>query len=236
MEPLGDILGVWAHPDDETFLMAGLMAAGVRAGNRVVCVTATRGEGGIQDESRWPASELVSIRTRELERALEILGVTEHIWLDLPDGGCSRLDPTEPVARIEQIVRDVRPKAVLTFGPDGMTGHPDHIAVSAWTTEAFRRAAIPGARLLYATVTPEWLEEFSEGWESIGAFMGEEVVPVTPREDLALHFSLPEDLLDLKFEALRVQESQSFGTIAALGEDWLRRDMTDEMFRLATPS
>lgn len=233
MQSVGDIVGVWAHPDDETFLMAGIMAAGVRAGNRVVCVTATRGEGGVQDEQRWPAAELVSIRTKELEEALEILGVTEHLWLDLPDGGCRELDTEQPVARIERILRDAQPDTVLTFGPDGMTGHPDHAAVSEWTTEAFRRAAKPGARLLYATVTPEWFEEFGPRWQSIGAFMSDDELPLTPREELALHFSLPPDLLDLKCEALRVQESQSASTIALLGEEWLRRDMTDEMFRLA---
>lgn len=233
MEVLGDIVGVWAHPDDETFLMAGLMAAGVRAGNRAVCVTATRGEGGIQDESRWPAAQLASIRTQELEEALSILGVTEHLWLDLPDGGCRELDPEDPVARIEHILSDVQPDAVLTFGPDGMTGHPDHIAVSEWTTSAFERAAKPGARLLYATVTPEWLNEFRAGWESIGAFMGEEIVPLTERDELAVHFELPADLLDLKFQALQAQPSQSASTIAALGEGWLRRDMGVEMFRLA---
>ena len=51
---LGTMLGVWAHPDDETYLAAGLMAVGVRQGNRVVCVTATRGEEGSWDEGRWP--------------------------------------------------------------------------------------------------------------------------------------------------------------------------------------
>lgn len=232
MESLGDVVGVWAHPDDETFLMAGIMAAGVRAGNRVVCVTATRGEGGIQDEARWPAAQLAAIRTTELERALDILGVTEHVWLDLPDGGCRHLHPDPQVERIAHILRDAQADTVLTFGPDGMTGHPDHIAVSEWTAEAFRREAKPGARLLYATVTPEWFAEFGPRWQSIGAFMTEDELPLTPADELALHFSLPQDLLDLKFKALRVQESQSASTISLLGEEWLRRDMTDEMFRL----
>ena len=51
---LGTVLGVWAHPDDETYLSAGLMAQAVRDGDRVVCITATRGEGGSLDEERWP--------------------------------------------------------------------------------------------------------------------------------------------------------------------------------------
>ena len=51
---LGTVLGVWAHPDDDIYLSAGLMAAAVDAGSRVVYVTATRGEGGSMDEERWP--------------------------------------------------------------------------------------------------------------------------------------------------------------------------------------
>src|SRR3990170_4015266 len=54
MDELGTILGVWAHPDDETYLTAGLMARAVRNGSRVVCITATRGEGGSMDEEGWP--------------------------------------------------------------------------------------------------------------------------------------------------------------------------------------
>ena len=84
MDELGTILGVWAHPDDETYLSAGLMARAVRNGSRVVCVTATRGEGGSMDEEKWPPESMGEVRTAELERSLQILGVDEHVWLDLP--------------------------------------------------------------------------------------------------------------------------------------------------------
>ena len=67
--PLGTILGIWAHPDDETWLCAGLMARAARAGDRVVCVTATRGELGSPDEERWPSgAPLAAVRTAEMER------------------------------------------------------------------------------------------------------------------------------------------------------------------------
>src|SRR5438093_2334158 len=72
---LGTILGVWAHPDDETYLSAGLMAQAVREGRRVVCVTATRGEEGSFDEERWPTATMGKVRENELMRSLEILGV-----------------------------------------------------------------------------------------------------------------------------------------------------------------
>ena len=82
MDDLGTMLGVWAHPDDETYLTAGLMAQAVRDGRRVVCVTATRGEGGSMDEERWPSATMGEVREAELMRCFEILGVTEHHWLD----------------------------------------------------------------------------------------------------------------------------------------------------------
>ena len=78
MDELGTILGVWAHPDDEAYLTAGIMARAVRNGSRVVCVTATRGEGGSMDEEKWPPEKIGEVRTKELERSLEILGVKEH--------------------------------------------------------------------------------------------------------------------------------------------------------------
>jgi len=59
---LGTILGIWAHPDDDIFLSAGLMATAVRNGQRVVDVTATRGEGGSMDEDRWPPETMGEVR------------------------------------------------------------------------------------------------------------------------------------------------------------------------------
>ena len=78
------MLGVWAHPDDDIYLSAGLMAAAAAAGERVVDVTATRGEGGSMDEERWPPERMGEVRTDEMQRSLEILGVAEHRFLDGP--------------------------------------------------------------------------------------------------------------------------------------------------------
>ena len=120
----------------------------MRNGNRVVCVTATRGEAA--DPERWPPAELAVIREAEIAAALEILGVTDHRWLDYPDGGCAAVDAEDAVARIAAIIEEVRPDTVLTFGPDGGTGHPDHIAVCAWTQLAVIRANT-GAALYFST-------------------------------------------------------------------------------------
>ena len=227
---LGTILGVWAHPDDETYLCGGLMARAVRDGDRVVCVTATRGELGSTDPERWPAGPgLAAIRTAELERSLACLGVSDHMWLDYPDGGCADVDADAAVARLRAVVSAVRPQTVLTFGPDGMTGHPDHQAVSRWALAA---AAGSGAQVHFATNTPEWLDTYRGRLDAAGAFMGAEP-PSTPRDRLSIHLRLEGELLEMKYAAITAQTSQVEPMVALFGEDEMRAALAEEAFRLA---
>ena len=226
---LGTILSVWAHPDDESYCCAGLMAAAVRAGHRVVCVTATRGEQGSTDPSRWPnGPELAAVRTKELAACLDVIGVTEHVWLDYPDGGCADVDRAAAIARIKAIADEVRPDTVLTFGPDGGTYHPDHIAVSAWTTEAVRGS---GADLLYASVTPEWQAAVNEIIDPKMVMMTDAEPLVHARDQLAVYVQLEGELLDLKYRAMLCQESQIGPLIAVGGPELFRRLLADEAFR-----
>jgi LmbE family N-acetylglucosaminyl deacetylase len=234
MDPatLGTMLGVWAHPDDDIYLTAGLMAVATGAGNRVVDVTATRGEGGSMDEERWPSAQMGQVRTQELLRSLEILGVSEHRFLDGPvDMDMdSPLDPSG-AEQVRAIVAEVKPDTVFTFGPDGMTGHQGHKDVSRWTTEAFEEVAKPGARLFHATTTPSWAEPLLPQLEPFNIFRPG-TPPSTPEADLAIDFVLPDDLADRKFAAIQAHESQVEGLVHVFGDrmrDWLAR----EMFRLA---
>ncbi len=232
MDDLGTILGVWAHPDDETYLAAGLMARAVRNGSRVVCVTATRGEGGSMDEEVWPPETMGEVRTAEMERSLEILGVTEHHWLDCLDVDMDTpLDPAG-YGKVLALVQEVEPDTVLTFGPDGMTGHEGHRSVCAWATRAFHEAAKPGARLHYATTTPDWAERWVPVYNRFDVFRPG-TPPVTPREELSIDFELPPDLLELKLRAIQEHESQVGGMVQAFGEDIFREAMAAEVFVLA---
>jgi LmbE family N-acetylglucosaminyl deacetylase len=227
----GTLLSVWAHPDDESYLAAGLMAWARRQGSRVVMVTATRGEGGSQDEERWPPATLGAVRERELLDSLAVLGVTEHTFLDLPDIGVDTPLPEEGGPRVRGIMAEVRPDTVLTFGPDGMTGHAGHMSVSRWTTEAFEAFAMPGATLHYATATPDWASYWVPRLEQFDLY-GPGTPPVTPREDLSIDFPLPPDLLELKMRALERHESQIAGLLAVFGRDGLREAFREETFRL----
>ncbi len=226
----GAVLSVWAHPDDETYLCAGLMARAVDEGRRVVCVTATRGEQGTSDPGRWPPGQpLAAVRTAELERALETIGVIEHHWLDYPDGGCAGIDDGVATARIRALAVDVDADTVLTFGPEGMTGHADHQAVSRWTTSAVADLSVD---LHYATNTPDWLARFREPLDALDVFMGVEP-PCTPLPELSMHVVLDGSDLDRKVAALRAQTSQIEGMVQALGWDFLREGLAEEAFRPA---
>lgn len=226
---LGAILGVWAHPDDEAYLSGGLMAMARDHGSRVVCVTATRGERGTPDPVSWPPRRLAAERTSELARCLDILGVAEHHWLGYADGGCPAAPRAEAVAEIARLIERVEPDTVLTFGPDGFTGHPDHQTVSAWTTEAFDRVAPAGSRLLYATSS----ERRESTWGAVNRSLG--IFPpglpvVTPVGRLAIDLVLEPEIAQRKVEALAAQTTQTAGLIDAFGADRYTAWVSDEGF------
>jgi LmbE family N-acetylglucosaminyl deacetylase len=216
MKQLGTILGVWAHPDDEAYLSGGLMAAASDAGSRVVCVTATRGELGTPDPQRWPPDRLAAERTVELARCLEILGVTEHHWLGYRDGTCAAAPPEPAIHRLCELIEQVRPDTVLTFGPHGNTGHPDHRTVSAWATAAFDRAARPGARLLRTVVTERWAGRWKAVNERLGVFADGYPV-IDPDGPLAVDLVLDAEQVARKVRALRAQVTQTAGLIELMG-------------------
>lgn len=232
MKELGTILGVWAHPDDDIYLSSGLMASAAREGNRVVDVTATHGEGGSMDEERWPTETMGEVRTAELLRSLEILGVGEHRFLKGPvDVDMdTHLDPAG-ADQVSEIIEEIQPDTVLTFGPDGMTGHVGHKDVCRWTTDAFERFGKPGSRLLYATFTPEFAAEWVPKMEPFDIFRPG-TPPITPADELEVNYELPPDILELKLAAIKAHESQIEGLLHVFGDDGFRSFMAGEYFRL----
>lgn len=233
IDGLGTVLGIWAHPDDDIYVSSGLMVAGVNAGERVVDVTATRGEGGSMDEERWPPASMGEVRTKELLRSLDILGVKEHRFLDGPVDSDMQTGLDESgAAQVRDIMADVQPHTVLTFGPDGMTGHEGHKSVCRWATDAFHDVAPAGARLFYATQTPEFAAEWLPKLEPFDMFLPGSP-PITPREELAISFALPPDILERKVKAIEAHESQIEGLLEVFGEEGFRAFMAEEFFRLA---
>jgi LmbE family N-acetylglucosaminyl deacetylase len=228
---LGSLLAVFAHPDDEAYLAGGVMASAADAGRRVVCVTATRGELGFPDRDERTPDERMAVRTAELAACLAELGVTEHHWLDLPDGGGDDVDPEVPVARLVQLIDEVRPDTTVTFGPDGQTFHVDHMAVSRWTTEAVARAQHP-TRLLYAALTDEWVQAYADvgvDFDQVMMVPGAKP-PTIPEADVAVWVRLEGPALDRKLRALQCQASQVGMLIRQVGLANYVRQIADEFF------
>ena len=143
------LLVVLAHPDDESFSIGGTLARSVAEGKYVHLVVSTRGEAGIPGKD---AAETAVIREDELRRACAELGIQELSMLGFEDGRLAAVHKDLAIARVLSIMRQFRPDVVITFGPDGISGHPDHIAVHHWTTDAFdsfQREIDYGQRLYY---------------------------------------------------------------------------------------
>ncbi len=220
------MLGVWAHPDDEAYLSAGLMTERRHRGERVVVLTATAGEHGTAHPERWPPHRLGAWRRDELRAVLAVLDVHEHHVLDLPDGGCADVDAT---ARILDVVEAVRPDTIVTFGPDGMTGHPDHRAVSAWTTAAWE-ASGRRFRLWYATLTPQFHADWGAVSQRIGLFADSAGPPCVEERHLVHALRLDGAALDRKVAALLAHASQAFPLRALVGHDVYRQWWRTESF------
>lgn len=136
---------VLAHPDDESLGTGGALAKSAAEGVATYVVTATRGERGrFGDSKESPGLDVVGkAREAELRAAAKELGVREVSFLDYVDGVLDQADPREAIERIVGHIRRVKPHVVITFGPDGAYGHPDHIAISQLATAAIGCAADP---------------------------------------------------------------------------------------------
>jgi LmbE family N-acetylglucosaminyl deacetylase len=225
----GTLLGIWAHPDDEAFLSAGLMALAAGAGERVVVASATLGERGTSDPDRWPPERLAPVRRAELRRSLEVLGVKEHRSLGHHDGDLTGVPGDTAIAQVAELVDEVAPDTIVTFGPEGMTGHDDHRAVSRWVTAAWRLTG-RAARLWYATATPSFHATWGRLNREVGVYLPGSRPPSTPVDELACEVVFDEELTERKYAALRAHASQTDGLAARVGEATFRRWWAVEWF------
>ena len=132
-----------------------------------------------------------------------------------------------------RLIEEIQPDTIVTFGPDGMTGHSDHQAVSDWTTTAWIRAGRPG-RLWYATVTPEFHRTWGAVNDEIGFWFAGSSPPSDHSSDLAYAVHCEGELLDRKFAALTAHRTQTSSLIELLGPDRYRQWWSRESFVDAT--
>jgi len=153
------ILAVFAHPDDER-VIGPLLSKLAREGRETQLVIATDGAKGVRDFANIPAGpELAAARTKEATCAANRLGVRQLRILGLPDGGLASFEVLGKLrSSLAAIIDSIRPAAIITFGPEGGTGHPDHRLVGNVVTQIIESdPRYTGIDLLYASLPTERL-------------------------------------------------------------------------------
>lgn len=136
------LLFIGAHPDDETFLFGGTLAKYVEEGAQVTVVCATRGERG-KTGDLCSVQDLPRMREQEMHRACAALGIHDVRFLSYIDKELSKA-PAEQIRReLVEAIRTTKPQIVLTFDPNGMNQHTDHLAISRFVSDAVSAAADP---------------------------------------------------------------------------------------------
>lgn len=174
---------VFAHPDDETLGVGGIIARYAAQGVEVSLITATRGERGWPWEDRpYPGlQELGRLREQELHAAAQTLGIREVTLLDYVDGELAQADQLVAARQVAAHLRRLRPQVALTFDPHGVYGHPDHIAICQITTAAVLLAAgqndsLPGVPHLVSKLY--YLAETQASLSAYENLFGEITMPV----------------------------------------------------------
>ncbi|WP_170149243.1 PIG-L family deacetylase [Geodermatophilus normandii] len=193
------MLGIFAHPDDETICAGGTFAKYAGAGADVRVVSLTRGGAGqIRDAAVATRATLGAVRERELAAAGRELGLTRTRCLDHPDGGLCDLDARALVDLASDLLGEFDPDVVVTFGPDGFSGHPDHVAVGGAVTAAcreLRRATpvrlfhchLPRSGMLLRDRLATWVVELTTRFQGTRDFV--RALSVFSRETTALGYA-----------------------------------------------
>jgi LmbE family N-acetylglucosaminyl deacetylase len=138
------VMAVFAHPDDEG-QVAGIMAKLSSGGAEVFLVCATRGEmGTVNDPSLLVGKSIAQLREEELRCACAVLGVKKLRFLNYREDAFRAANPDGAIDKLMKTIRDLKPHVVITFGPEGVYGHPDHIAIGRLVTSAFHAARESG--------------------------------------------------------------------------------------------
>lgn len=151
--PKQSILAIFAHPDDESYRAGGFLSLLAGKGVQVYVITATKGEAGLKEIDKGStSSNHSSLRVGELRCACQALGIRASYVFDFPDGHLMEIDPEELIQKIWPVVQEIQPKMLLSFGPDGLSGHPDHIATGIAAEGIYQRYQKAGA--LYHLAVP----------------------------------------------------------------------------------
>lgn len=237
------LAAVYAHPDDDTFGIGGTLA--LNPDVEYTLIVATSGDAGmISDPALATQENLGEVREQEERDSLTALGVKNSRihFLRYPDMHLADVPNDELVRRTADLLREAKPDVVVTFGPEGITRHADHMKISEVATEAFHRAreSNPGAfrRLYYNAVPQSDLDRFWEFARQAGLDLGNPDDPFMPRGVPDETISVRTDcssVVDRKIEGVRAHRTQA-NEIQSFPDELLRAFLGSEYFVEAWPA
>ena len=264
-------LAVHAHPDDEASSTGGLYRLLANQGQRTVLVCCTNGECGDGPDGAKPSAdhhdgdEVAAMRAKELDRSVEVLGISRLVKLGYRDSGMKgwpqNSDPESfwatPVSvaaeKLAEVLREERPQVIMTYNEYGFYGHPDHIQAHLITLAALK--LIDYEPTLYYNAIPDsvmvrWRERWEqEEREQAEADAANGVVrePEAPNEEEDIPMGTPDDKIDAaidvssvtdaKFDALAAHKSQTDNSFwMKMGREQFGKVMGTEWFvRITNP-
>jgi N-acetyl-1-D-myo-inositol-2-amino-2-deoxy-alpha-D-glucopyranoside deacetylase len=247
---------VHAHPDDEAISTGGVMRRAHEEGRRVVLVTATRGEEGeihqMDESSTRP--RLAEVRTEELRRAGEVLGVDRQEFLGYRDSGMAGTETNqnpasfhqasiqEAAERLAVLLREEQPEVVVTYGADGIYGHPDHVRAHEVTVAALDLLDTEGwqpAKAYFTVLSESGLQKLRKQAEEMGADAFSENgmasrLHGTPDEEITTAIDVG-PWIRVKREAFAAHTSQNDpkGPLASMADSIYETALGTEFFVLA---
>jgi LmbE family N-acetylglucosaminyl deacetylase len=149
------IAGIFAHPDDETFIGASIFYEAALRGNEVVLFIATKGEAGKSGRlGPMTKEELAARRMQELRAALDIIKIKTTRQFDYGDSKLSSVDHAQLTDEVATFINEQQAQVVVTFPEDGISGHPDHTAIHLATRDAVIGGKCPSIQKLYYAASP----------------------------------------------------------------------------------
>jgi len=264
-------LAVHAHPDDEASSTGGLYRLLADQGVRTVLVCCTNGEcgdaldGAKPDADHHDGDEVAAVRALELDRAVDVLGISRLVRLGYRDSGMigwpQNEDPESfwatPVdvaaERLAAVLREERPQVIVTYNEFGFYGHPDHIQAHRITVAAI--ALLDYEPTLYFNTIPDSvMARYRERWEqeareriAADAAKGIAHEPEVPSGRDEIRMGTPDDqvgaaidishVTDAKFDALAAHQSQIADSFwMKMGREQFKQVMQTEWFvRVTNP-
>jgi len=245
-------LAVHAHPDDEASSTGGLFRLLANQGVRTVLVTCTNGEcgdaldGAKPDADHHDGDEVAKVRAKELDQAVEILGIDRLVRLGYRDSGMigwpQNEDPESfwatPVAaaaaKLATILLEERPQVIMTYNEIGFYGHPDHIQANRVTLAALELLDYEPT-LYYNAIPDSVMERYRARWrqEELDRRAADEAKgivrePEPPSDQEEINMGTPDDEIDAVIDVSTVSDAK-YDALAAhhsqIGDSfWMKMD------------